>query len=86
MTSTDDLLGLFPDGSCLDADGVLTVGGVRADALAAEYGTPVLVVAEAALRARAQSYLTALRVRWPDSRVAFASKAFPATAVQRVMV
>jgi diaminopimelate decarboxylase len=86
VTSTDDLLGLFPDGSRLDADGVLTVGGVRADALAAEHGTPVLVVAEEALRARAHSYLTGLRVRWPNSRVVFASKAFPATAVQRVMV
>ena len=27
-----------------------------------------------------------LRARWPRSRVVFASKAFPATAVQRVMV
>ncbi len=47
---------------------------------------PSLVVAEAALRARAQEYRTELAARWPNSRVVFASKAFPATAVQRVMV
>ena len=44
------------------------------------------MVAEAALRARAQEYRTELAARWPNSRVVFASKAFPATAVQRVMV
>ena len=55
------------------------------DRLAAEYGTPVLVVAEDALRARAREYRTALTERWPHSRVMFASKAFPCTAVQRVV-
>jgi diaminopimelate decarboxylase len=82
----DDLLALFPPGSDRDADGMLRVGGCRADALAAEFGTPALIVAEAALRARAREYRTELAARWPRSRVVFASKAFPATAVQRVMV
>jgi diaminopimelate decarboxylase len=81
-----DLLSLFPAGSALDPDGVLTVGGRRADALAEEFGTPVLVVAEQALRARAREYADGLAERWPDSRVVFASKAFPCTAIQRVMV
>ena len=65
---------------------MLTLGGCRADALAEEFGTPVLVVDEPALRARAREYRTELAARWPRSRVVFASKAFPATAVQRVMV
>jgi diaminopimelate decarboxylase len=81
----DDLLSLFPPGSALDG-GVLTIGGCRADALAEEYGTPVLVVDESALRARAREYAAELAARWPRSRVVFASKAFPCTAVQRVMV
>jgi diaminopimelate decarboxylase len=80
------LLELYPPGSELDADGMLVVGGCRAEDLAAEFGTPVLVVAEAALRARAREYVDGLAARWPRSRVVFASKAFPATAVQRVMV
>ena len=82
----DDLLSLFPPSSELDADGMLTVGGCRADDLAREFGTPALIVDEAALRARAREYRSALSARWPRSRVVFASKAFPATAVQRVMV
>jgi diaminopimelate decarboxylase len=82
----DALLSLFPAGSAVDADGTLLVGGCRADDLAAEFGTPALVVSEPALRARAREYKEELAKRWPRSRVVFASKAFPATAIQRVMV
>ena len=84
-TSTGDLLSLFPAGSTLD-NGSLLVGGCRADDLAREFGTPVLVVAEDALRARAREYVDQLAARRSRSRVVFASKAFPCTAVQRVMV
>ncbi len=45
----------------------------------------MLSVSEPALRARAREYVTEFAARWPDSRVVFASKAFPCTAVQRVM-
>jgi len=80
------LLDLFPPGSATDTDGMLIIGGCRADDLAAEFGTPVLVVAEEALRDRAREYVRELSVRWSNSRAVFASKAFPCTAVQRVMV
>lgn len=83
---TGDLLGLFPPGTTEDTDGTLVVGGCRLDDLAAAYGTPVLVVAEGALRRRARSYRQALAARWPNSQVVFASKAFSCTAVQRVLV
>ena len=82
----DALLSLFPPGSEWDDDGMLLIGGCRADALADEFGTPVLVVSERALRSRAREYADELAARWPRSRVVFASKAFPCTAVQRVMV
>ncbi|MET0998750.1 MAG: diaminopimelate decarboxylase [Marmoricola sp.] len=81
-----DLLSLFPARSSLDEDGTVVVGGCRADDLAEEFGTPVLVVAEEALRSRAREYVDELSTRWANSRVVFASKAFPCTAVQRVMV
>jgi diaminopimelate decarboxylase len=85
-TSTEaELLGLFPRGTRLDADGTLMVGGCRLDELAIKFGTPAIVVAEDALRQRARDYLGAFRDRWPRSDVAFASKAFPCTAVARVM-
>jgi diaminopimelate decarboxylase len=82
----DALLSLYPPGSAVDTDGMLLVGGCRADDLAARFGTPVLVVSEDALRARAREYADGMASRWPSSRVVFASKAFPCTAVQRVMV
>ena len=84
--SMSQLLSLFPPGSTTDDDGMLIIGGCRADDLASEFGTPVLVVAEQALRERAREYARELSSRWSDSRVVFASKAFPCTAVQRVMV
>src|SRR5690242_8695386 len=84
--TADDLLSLFPPGTRTDDDGSLVVGECRLDEVAAEFGTPVIVVAEDALRHGAREYLSAFRTRWPRSDVAFASKSFPCTAIQRVMV
>ena len=84
--TAEDLLRLFPPGTRTDGDGTLVVGGCRLDDVAAEFGTPAIVVAEDALRNRARDYLNAFRSRWPRSDLAFASKSFPCTAVQRVMV
>jgi diaminopimelate decarboxylase len=86
VTGADELVGLFPPGTRLDDDGMLVIGGCRLDELAREYGTPALVVAEETVRQRARDYRMGLAARWPDSQVVFASKAFPCTAVQRVMV
>jgi diaminopimelate decarboxylase len=86
MTGADGVIDLFPPGTSRDGDGMLRVGGCRLDELAAEYGTPALVVAVGAVRQQARDYREQLAARWPDSRVAFASKAFPCTAVQRLMV
>ena len=86
MTGVNELVDLFPPGTRLDYDGMLVVGGCRLDELARDYGTPVLVVAEGTVRQRARDYRAGLTARWPDSQVVFASKAFPCTAVQRVMV
>ena len=58
------LLNLFPPGSATDADGMLVIGGCRVDDLAAEFGTPVLVVAEDALRYPAREYAAELTSRW----------------------
>lgn len=84
-TTADDLIGLFPPGTRQDSDGMLLVGGCRLGSVAGQFGTPAIVVDESALRQRAVDYLSAFRTRWPRSDVAFASKSFPCTAVQRVM-
>ncbi|MBS1905566.1 MAG: diaminopimelate decarboxylase [Actinobacteria bacterium] len=83
---THPLLELLPAGAAVDADGTLRIAGCRVDDLAREFGTPAIIVEESSLRARAREYRTALTSRRAKARVVFASKAFPATAVQRVMV
>jgi diaminopimelate decarboxylase len=55
-----------------DADGVLTIGGVRATDLARHHGTPLWVVDEHDLRERCHRYLAG----FPGVGVAYASKAW----------
>jgi diaminopimelate decarboxylase len=81
-----DVRQLFPSGTPVDASGALVLGGCSVLDLAAEFGTPTLLVDETALRARAQRYVSGLAERWPDTRVARASKSFPCTAVYRCLV
>jgi diaminopimelate decarboxylase len=80
-----DVLELFPPGTVVDGDGALVVGGCRLPDLAAAFGTPTLVVDEAALRAQARRFREGLAERRRASHVAFASKSFPCTAVYRLM-
>jgi diaminopimelate decarboxylase len=70
----------FPDSAAVD-DGELTIGGLQATALAEEFGTPLVVVDEATLRARARAYRDAA----PDALVAYSVKAFPNVAVLRLL-
>jgi diaminopimelate decarboxylase len=84
-TALADLLGLFPPGSSVDPDGELVVGGCRLADLAAAWGTPLYVVEEDAVRAQVRRYRRALGAEWPNSRMVFASKAFPCTAMYRLM-
>jgi diaminopimelate decarboxylase len=81
----DRLLELFPPGTTLDASGELMIGGCRATDLAAAFGTPALVIDEAALRRRARRYIDGLAARWPNSTVVWASKSLPFTAVYRAL-
>jgi diaminopimelate decarboxylase len=81
----NQVLELFPPGTTLSGDGMIQVGGCQLDDVAEEFGTPTMLVDEAALRARAREYLEEFRSRWPQTDVVFASKAFPCTAVQRAL-
>jgi len=76
---------VYPLGSRINEDGHLEVGGCDVLELAAEHGTPAYVVAEDDLRARARSFVEALRTHHDgESDVLFASKAFPCTAAYRL--
>ncbi|MEV4249967.1 diaminopimelate decarboxylase [Streptosporangium canum] len=79
------LLGLFPPGTATAQDGGLTISGCHVEDLATRHGTPALIIDEGALRVRARRYADGLAARWPNSRVCFASKAFPCLAVYRIL-
>ena len=76
---------MYPLGSRINERDHLEIGGCDAVDLAAEFGTPAYIVAEDDLRARARAYVRGLAALNPDSDVLFASKAFPCTAVYRVL-
>lgn len=76
---------VYPLGSRVNERGHLELGGCDAIELAREFGTPAYIVAVDDLRARARAFAGALAARHPDSDVLFASKAFPCTAVYRVL-
>jgi diaminopimelate decarboxylase len=79
-TDVNDLLvRLWSSGVSKDADGTLWVAGVSVDQLAAEVGTPVYVVDEDDLRARARGFAEAF-AGW---QVYYAAKSFLCTAVAR---
>jgi diaminopimelate decarboxylase len=74
------VLELFPDTAAVE-NGVLAVGGVLADELAREHGTPLVVYCERTLRARARAYREAA----PDALVVYGTKAFPNVAVLHLL-
>ncbi len=88
MTATNAntvLSPVYPRGSRVNERGRLEVGGCDTVELAREFGTPAFIVAEDDLRARARTFREAMAARHDDFDVLFASKAFPCTAVYRVL-
>jgi diaminopimelate decarboxylase len=83
--ATAQLSHVYPMGTSVNERGHLVVGGCDVVDVAREHGTPAYLVAEDDLRARARAFRTALGARHDDFDVLFASKAFPCTAVMRVL-
>jgi len=81
--TTAQLSHAYPIGSRVTERGRLEIGGCDAVELARRFGTPVYVVVEDDLRARARTFVEAISARHADFDVLFASKAFPCTAVYR---
>src|ERR1700746_4066664 len=76
---------VYPLGSRVNEHGRLEIGGCDAVELVREFGSPAYVVAEDDLRARARMFMDAVGARHADYDVLFASKAFPCTAVYRLL-
>jgi diaminopimelate decarboxylase len=78
--SDANLLELFPDTAAVEG-GELVLGGVRASALASEFGTPLVVYCRDSVLARARAYA---RVD-PDTLVVYGTKAFPNVALLQLL-
>jgi diaminopimelate decarboxylase len=76
---------VYPMGSTRRDDGRLEVGGCDVVEVARELGTPTYLYAEQDLRARARAYVAAFSSRTEHFEVIWASKAFPCTAVNRLL-
>jgi diaminopimelate decarboxylase len=77
---------VFPLDAAVNERGRLEIGGCDALELAREFGTPAYVYAEHDIRARARMYLQAFAARTDRFEVVYASKAFPCTAAERILV
>ena len=75
------MLALFPDSAALEGAS-LAIGGLTAEALAEEHGTPLVVLCEETVRANARALRAALE---HDGRVFFGTKAFPNVALLRLL-
>jgi diaminopimelate decarboxylase len=83
--SSDLVQAVWPIGAARSDEGVLELGGLDVRDLAAEFGTPLLVLDEDDLRSRCRSWREAF-ADWPSGEtVAYAGKAFLAKAVVRVV-
>lgn len=89
LTKEPDMRTTMELGACLPMtaeviDDHLYIGGVDMVELAHEYGTALYVYDEADLTHRMNTYLEAFRSRYPNSDVAYASKAFLNKAAARL--
>ncbi|UNB55314.1 diaminopimelate decarboxylase [Mycolicibacterium sp. YH-1] len=75
---------VLPVNSAISDQGELLVAGCAVSDLAREFGTPLYVFDEQGIRDQARAYRTGLAELWPNSAVAYASKAFPCVAMYRL--
>jgi diaminopimelate decarboxylase len=77
---------VYPLGSRVNERGRLEIGGCDLIELAERFGTPAYVYAEDDIRHRAREYMRAFESRTDRFEVVYASKAFPCTAVYRLLM
>lgn len=76
----------LPSSSRIDPQGRLEVAGCDITALAAEFGTPLIVYDEEQIRERCRAYIASFSRRTDDFEVAYASKAFTCVAMCQLLV
>ena len=80
-----DRLVLFPETAKIGANNQLSIGGVNALELAEEFGTPVYVYDDATLRSQCRGFMKEFSARYPSVGVSYASKAFMARPLARLL-
>jgi diaminopimelate decarboxylase len=70
----------------INAQGHLEIGGCDAVALAREFGTPLYVIDEAAVRSAIRAYTQAFDKHYPNHHIFYASKAFLTLAMARLVM
>ena len=65
--------------------GHLEIGGCDVTDLARQFGTPLYIMDEDAIRENCRRFLSAFRSRYPKVEIAFASKAFLCTAMCKIV-
>lgn len=71
--------------SCINSLGHLEIGGSDTVELTKEYGTPLMVYDEAAIRQKCRSFVDAFEVKGIQAQVAYASKAFSSLAIYQLI-
>lgn len=69
----------------VNANGNLEIGGCDVTRLAAEYGTPLYVMDETAIRDKCRKYKAAFEAHFPKTELYYASKAFLTLAMARII-
>ncbi|MDR3564102.1 MAG: diaminopimelate decarboxylase [Negativicutes bacterium] len=69
----------------INGKGHLEIGGCDATQLAKEFGTPLYVMDEAALRRNCRDYVQSFQKHYPNSEVIYASKVFSTMAMCRLV-
>ena len=77
---------LWPDSAAIDEAGQLSVADLRLSTLARDYGTPLYLFDEATIRSQCQAFRQAFVSRWPDSTIAYASKAYLSPALCPILL
>ena len=76
---------VFPPSARVDAGGHLVIADCDVSSLAAEYGTPLYLFDEQAIRAACRAYLEEFGRRLPAIRVLYAAKAYLAPALAALL-
>jgi diaminopimelate decarboxylase len=76
---------LWPSTTTRNAEGVMEIGGLRLDELAAEFGTPLYIYDEQTIRDQARRVRNAFTSAYSDARVVYAAKAFGSPAIIQIL-